>query len=241
MIETIPKSVSTSSHRFELELLVSAPAALERRWLLPGCLPWPQGLSMPTSSMLWLKSEPLREPAGHNAPVQAAGRLWLLFLSDCTLGDAHARMLISQAPVQSMPAPERSRISSPPGEAEKVPLAPTGVDLTPGDALESPGALLPAVALRRLEPPEDVLAENSEAPTYFLCLAADNRHASDPDCSCVPICDELAPSNIVRPSGVSLLFIPSRSFTFHCAASGAAAARTHACSSNSCSLFHAGS
>lgn len=112
MIETIPKSVSTSSHRFELELLVSAPA--ERRWLLPGCLPCPQGVSIPTSSMPWLKREPLREPAGHNAPVQAAGRLWLLFLSDCTLGDVHARMLISQAPVQSMPAPGRSRNSLPP-------------------------------------------------------------------------------------------------------------------------------
>ena len=49
------------------------------------------------------------------------------------------------------------------------------MDLTPGDALECPGALLPAVALRRLEPPADVLEENPEAPAYFLCLSSDNR------------------------------------------------------------------
>lgn len=55
-------------------------------------------------------------------------------------------------------------------------LAPVGVDLTPGDALEMPGVLLPGVALRCLEPPADVLAENPEAPTYYLCLAADNRY-----------------------------------------------------------------
>lgn len=50
------------------------------------------------------------------------------------------------------------------------------MDLKPSaDALESPGPLLPAVALRRLEPPADVLQATPDAPPYYLCLSADNR------------------------------------------------------------------
>jgi hypothetical protein len=51
-----------------------------------------------------------------------------------------------------------------------------GVDLTPAaDALDAPGPLLPSVALRRLEPPADVLQATPDAPPYYLCLSADNR------------------------------------------------------------------
>jgi hypothetical protein len=56
------------------------------------------------------------------------------------------------------------------------------VDLKPSaDALEAPGPLLPAVALRRLEPPADVLQATPDAPPYYLCLSADNRcHTAAP-------------------------------------------------------------
>lgn len=43
------------------------------------------------------------------------------------------------------------------------------MDLTISDDLEGP--LLPAVALRRLEPTED---DSPDAPPYFLCLSAAN-------------------------------------------------------------------
>lgn len=59
--------------------------------------------------------------------------------------------------------------------ADLADLSP-GVDLTPGgDALEAPGPQMPAVALRRLEPPEDVLQAQPDAPRYYLCLSEDNR------------------------------------------------------------------
>lgn len=48
--------------------------------------------------------------------------------------------------------------------------------------------MVPALAVKRLDPPEDLEDPSTSAdapPTYYLCLMADNRHVANMQAACV--------------------------------------------------------